>query len=109
MRRMLSPTVRGKGSLVECHFCVYETNLIIWILVDGLLPATDNHAHAIPRRSTELIRAKRAGDGSDAEPEPEAEPEDDYYCVKKSLGGNTLKSCLPKVSLDGRPPATLLL
>ena len=52
-------------------------------------------------------RVKRSEDG-EAEPEPEGEPEpsDDYYCVKKSLGGNTLKSCLPKVILDKRPTTT---
>merc|ERR1719273_138311 len=46
-------------------------------------------------------RVKRSEDG-EAEPEPEGEPEpsDDYYCVKKSLGGNTLKSCLPKSVAD---------
>ena len=67
----------------------------------GLL---SNHAHAICRRSPELSRARRSEEGA-AEPEPEGEPEpeDDYYCVKKSLSGTTLKSCLPKVSLDGRP------
>merc|ERR1711981_348535 len=71
----------------------------------GALGALSNAQDALTnnerkRRSTELIRAKRAGDGSDAEPEPEGEPEDDYYRVKKSLGGNTLKSCLPKAVAD---------
>ena len=31
-----------------------------------------------------------------AEPEPEADHED-YYCIKKSLGNHTVKSCMPKV------------
>ena len=29
-----------------------------------------------------------------AEPEPDQE---DYYCIKKSLGNHTVKSCMPKV------------
>ena len=87
------------------------------ILLDYFLPAADqsNPAHAMSRRSLADLessnmmamassRVKRSEDG-EAEPEPEGEPEpsDDYYCVKKSLGGNTLKSCLPKVILDKRP------
>ena len=86
------------------------------ILLDYFLPAAElsNPAHAMSRRSLADLessntmamtsRVKRSEDGA-AEPEPEGEPEpsDDYYCVKKSLGGNTLKSCLPKVILDKRP------
>ena len=89
------------------------------ILLDYFLPAADqsNPAHAMSRRSVADLessntmamtsRVKRSEDGA-AEPEPEGEPEpsDDYYCVKKSLGGNTLKSCLPKVILDKRPTTT---
>ena len=90
------------------------------ILLDYFLPAADqsNIAHAMCRRSVAHLessnmmamtssRVKRSEDGA-AEPEPEGEPEprDDYYCVKKSLGGNTLKSCLPKVILDKRPTTT---
>ena len=46
-------------------------------------------------------RKKRdVGEDGTAEPEPEPEPEvDDYYCIKKSLGNNTVKSCMPKVSM----------
>ena len=90
------------------------------ILLDYFLPAADqsNPAHAMSRRSLADLessnmmamtssRVKRSEDG-EAEPEPEGAPEtsDDYYCVKKSLGGNTLKSCLPKVILDKRPTTT---
>ena len=32
------------------------------------------------------------------EPSAEPEPGSDYYCVKRSLAGNTVRSCLPKVS-----------
>ena len=47
------------------------------------------------REVESLFRVKRAEDG---EAEPEAEPEgEDYYCIKKTMGENTVKSCLPKV------------
>ena len=42
-------------------------------------------------------RKREAEEAGQAEPEPEPEPSDDYYCIKNSLAGNTLKSCLPKV------------
>ena len=42
-------------------------------------------------------RKREAEEAGEAEPEPEPEPSDDYYCIKNSLAGNTLKSCLPKV------------
>ena len=42
-------------------------------------------------------RKREAEEAGEAEPEPEPEPSDDYYCIKNSLTGNTLKSCLPKV------------
>ena len=80
--------MRGKGSLVESHFCVCETNLIIWILVDGLFPATDNHDHAIPRRSTELIRANAAtfkGKPTFAGPEWEYAPKTEGACATSML------------------------
>ena len=51
------------------------------------------------REAEELFRVKRAEEGA-AEPEPESEPEpegDEYYCIKKTMGGSTVKSCLPKV------------
>ena len=49
------------------------------------------------RDAEEVLRVKRADEAA-AEPEPEPEPEgDEYYCIKKTLGGNTVKSCLPKV------------
>merc|ERR1712058_124037 len=44
----------------------------------------------------ELIRVRRA-DNTGAEPEPEGE---EYYCIKKSMAGNTVKSCLPKSIAD---------
>ena len=42
-------------------------------------------------------RKREAEEAGQAESEPEPEPSDDYYCIKNSLAGNTLKSCLPKV------------
>ena len=40
-------------------------------------------------------RRKREAD-EDATAEPEPEPEDDYYCIKQSAAGHTVKSCLPE-------------
>merc|ERR1711970_822765 len=48
------------------------------------------------REVSELVRVKRGEEGS-AEPEPEG---DEYYCIKKTLAGNTVKSCLPKSVAD---------
>merc|ERR1712179_463950 len=50
------------------------------------------------REVSELVRVKR-GEEPAAEPEPEPEG-DQYYCIKKSLAGNTVKSCLPKSVAD---------
>merc|ERR1719348_2954140 len=41
-------------------------------------------------------KKREAGEESSAEPEPEPEPSEEYFCIKKSLGGTTVKSCLPK-------------
>merc|ERR1712168_1269489 len=41
-------------------------------------------------------RKREAGEESSAEPEPEPGPSEEYFCVKKSLGGTTVKSCLAK-------------
>ena len=58
------------------------------------------------REVSELVRVKRGEEGS-AEPEPEG---DEYYCIKKTLAGNTVKSCLPKVKADiSNPRLTYLL
>merc|ERR1711892_281192 len=55
------------------------------------------------RMNTELLsesRMKRAEEGA-AEPEPESEPEgEEYYCIKSTMGENTVKSCLPKSIAD---------
>lgn len=48
-------------------------------------------------KPAEDSRRKREAEEAEPEPEPEPEPSDDYYCIKNSLAGNTLKSCLPKV------------
>ena len=49
-------------------------------------------------KPSEDTRRKRETD-EEASAEPEPEPEaDDYYCIKQSVAGHTLKSCLPKVT-----------
>merc|ERR1719348_2201217 len=63
--------------------------------IDALKNSLPNNDNGRKRRSPELSRARRSEEGA-AEPEPE----DDYYCVKKSLSGTTLKSCLPKAVAD---------
>ena len=64
-------------------------------LENALTPKTGEERRK--RDAEELFRVKRA-DEATAEPESEPEPEgDEYYCIKKTLGGNTVKSCLPKV------------
>merc|ERR1712215_58451 len=52
------------------------------------------------KRDTELFSHMRVKRGEEADSEPEPEQEDDYYCIKKSLGGTTVKSCLPKSVAD---------
>ena len=66
-------------------------------LENALTPKTGEERRK--RDAEELFRVKRADEAA-AEPEPESEPEpegDEYYCIKKTLGENTVKSCLPKV------------
>merc|ERR1711874_369820 len=50
-------------------------------------------------KPAEDSRRKREA-GETGEAEPEAEPSDDYYCIKNSLAGSTLKACLPKSVAD---------
>jgi len=68
---------------------------------EELTNSLENALKGEDRRKREvdsLFRVKRAEDG---EAEPEAEPEgEDYYCIKKTMGDNTVKSCLPKSLAD---------
>merc|ERR1712131_414915 len=51
-------------------------------------------------KPSEDTRRKRETD-EEASAEPEPEPEaDDYYCIKQSVAGHTLMSCLPKSVAD---------
>ena len=62
-------------------------------LENALTPKTGEERRK--RDAEEVLRVKRADEAAaEAEPEPEG---DEYYCIKKTLGGNTVKSCLPKV------------
>ena len=68
-------------------------------LQNALTPKTGEERRKREVEQQSLFRVKRADEAA-AEPEPESEPEpegDEYYCIKKTLGGNTVKSCLPKV------------
>ena len=62
-----------------------QANKIQEIIGNTLNPADDG------------IKKREAGEDAEAEPEPEPEDSEDYYCIKNSLAGATLKSCLPKV------------
>ena len=65
-------------------------------LQNALTPT--NNEERKKREAQELFRIKRAaGEGGAAEPEPKPE-KDEYYCIKKAMGENTVKSCLPKVN-----------
>ena len=62
--------------------------------VDDLKESLGN----ILQKTTGDSRRKReAEENPTAEPEPEPEPSEEYYCIKQSLGGTTVKSCMPKV------------
>ena len=66
-------------------------------LQNVLTPKTGEERRKRDVEQQSLFRVKRA-DEATAEPESEPEPEgDEYYCIKKTLGENTVKSCLPKV------------
>ena len=64
-------------------------------LQNALTPKTGEERRKREVEQQSLFRVKRADEAA-AEPEPEPEG-DEYYCIKKTLGGNTVKSCLPKV------------
>ena len=64
-------------------------------LKDKLADALKGGEERKKRDVASLFRVKRAEEAT-AEPEPEPEG-DDYYCIKKTMGDNTVKSCLPKV------------
>ena len=65
--------------------------------VDDLKESLGN----ILQKTTGDSRRKReAEENPTAEPEPEPEPSEEYYCIKQSLGGTTVKSCMPKVRLE---------
>ena len=51
--------------------------------------------------TSETRRRRDTGEETEetGQPEPEPEPVDDYYCIKQTLAGHTLKSCLPQVAL----------
>merc|ERR1712227_562342 len=67
-------------------------------LSDALESAQNSLQNALT--PSEDGRKKRdVGEDGTAEPEPEPEV-DDYYCIKKSLGNNTVKSCMPKSVAD---------
>ena len=69
-------------------------------VIDSLKMSFDKVSGAIQNalKPSEDTRRKRETD-EEASAEPEPEPEaDDYYCIKQSVAGHTLKSCLPKVT-----------
>ena len=69
-------------------------------VIDNLKMSFDKVSGAIQNalKPSEDTRRKRETD-EEASAEPEPEPEaDDYYCIKQSVAGHTLKSCLPKVT-----------
>merc|ERR1711915_183913 len=67
-------------------------------LKDKLADALKGGEERKKRDVATLFRVKRAEEAT-AEPEPEPEG-DDYYCIKKTMGDNTVKSCLPKSVAD---------
>ena len=63
-------------------------------LQNALTPETERRR----KREAEDFSFRRIKRAEEAAAEPEPEPEgDDYYCIKKTMAGNTVKSCLPKV------------
>merc|ERR1739838_661155 len=66
-------------------------------LQNALTPETERRR----KREAEDFSFRRIKRAEEAAAEPEPEPEgDDYYCIKKTLAGNTVKSCLPKSVAD---------
>ena len=67
----------------------------------GIIETLSNQFNDIKQSIQNVLKpaedSRRKREAEEAEPEPEPEPFDDYYCIKNSLAGNTLKSCLPKV------------
>merc|ERR1712130_463749 len=71
-------------------------------VIDKLKMGFDKVSGAIQNalKPAEDTRRKRETD-EEASAEPEPEPEaDDYYCIKQTVAGHTLKSCLPKSVAD---------
>ena len=98
-----------------------QQNMDLSGLVDDLKSKVDDLKDVLKdvlKTTGDGRRKREAGEESSAEPEPEPEPSEEYFCIKKSLGGTTVKSCLPKVmqvlsdddispggvSVSGRPP-----
>ena len=73
---------------------------IIESFKDSLNP--DNILGAIQsaiKPTSETRRRRDTGEETEETGQPEPEPVDDYYCIKQTLAGHTLKSCLPQVAL----------
>ena len=69
---------------------------VITSLKENLNKLTETIQNILPASGNTDGDTRRKRDTEEAAPEPE--PEDDYYCIKQSTGGHTVKSCLPKVS-----------
>jgi len=64
-------------------------------LQNALTPATETERRR--KREVQSFQRVKRSEETDAEPEPEG---DAYYCIKKTMAGNTVKSCLPKSVAD---------
>ena len=87
VKMMLQEKMGSKWEMVQQNMTSGITNLI-----ESMKGQVENIKESLGRRRRE------AGEEASAEPEPEPEPESDsgYYCIKNSMTGATLKSCLPK-------------
>jgi len=85
VKMMLQEKMGSKWEMVQQNMTSGITNLI-----ESMKGQVENIKESLGRRRRE------AGEEASAEPEPEPESDSGYYCIKNSMTGATLKSCLPK-------------
>ena len=85
VKMMMQEKMGSKWEMVQQNMTSGITNLI-----ESMKGQVENIKESLGRRRRE------AGEEASAEPEPEPESDSGYYCIKNSMTGATLKSCLPK-------------